>query len=84
MRYIKESGKSLLHDWIGIVQRARIWIIVITAVLTGAAFNYTINNLPAGTYTVEVWHEEAGVQTESITVGDGETGKLDFSLQIKA
>jgi hypothetical protein len=46
--------------------------------------NYTINNLPAGTYTIEVWHEKAGVVTQSVTVGDGASAKADFSMQIKA
>lgn len=41
---------------------------------------FTIGNLPAGTYTIEVWHEAAGSQTATVTVADGETRMADFSL----
>lgn len=40
---------------------------------------FRIEGLPAGTYTVEAWHEEYGTQTQQVTVGDGETVTSDFS-----
>ncbi len=43
--------------------------------------SFTIKNLPAGTYTVEVWHEVFGTQEASVTVADGETKTADFSLK---
>jgi plastocyanin len=35
--------------------------------------SFEIKGLPAGTYTVEVWHEKLGTQTTMVTV-DGKTG----------
>jgi hypothetical protein len=45
---------------------------------TGADGRFSINNLPAGTYEVEIWHEAGGVQTQTITVGGGATVAADF------
>ena len=33
---------------------------------------FEIKGLPAGTYTIELWHEQLGTQTQSVTV-DGQT-----------
>lgn len=41
-------------------------------VVTGANGSFEIKGLPAGTYTIEAWHEELGTQTQSVTV-DGKT-----------
>jgi hypothetical protein len=32
---------------------------------------FEIKGLPAGTYTVEAWHERLGSQTQSITISEG-------------
>lgn len=47
--------------------------------VSGAA---TISGLPAGTYTLEFWHEKYGTQTQSVTIGDGEAKSV--SAQFKA
>jgi len=41
---------------------------------------FQIENLPAGTWEIEAWHERLGFQEGSITVGDGETGSVDFTF----
>lgn len=41
---------------------------------------FTIENLPAGTYEVEAWHEKLGTQKSSITVAEGETKEADFTF----
>lgn len=41
---------------------------------------FTIDELPAGTYTLEAWHEELGTKTQSVTVGDGETVEVSFDF----
>ena len=51
--------------------------------VSGADGSYSIQGLPAGTYTVEVWHAKLGVQTQQVTVADGESKTADFSLQAK-
>ena len=49
--------------------------------ITGDDGSFTIKGLPAGTYTLEVWHETLGIQTQAVTVGDGESKTIDFSLK---
>ncbi|HVT43515.1 MAG TPA: carboxypeptidase regulatory-like domain-containing protein [Thermoanaerobaculia bacterium] len=44
----------------------------------GGAFN--ISNLPAGTYTLEAWHEKFGTQSQQITVGPNETAQVSFTF----
>jgi len=41
----------------------------------------TIAGLPAGTYTLEAWHETFGTQTQSVSVGDGETTSVEFTFK---
>lgn len=41
--------------------------------------SFSIEGLPAGTYTIEAWHEEYGTQTQTVTVGDGESASTDFT-----
>ncbi|MEX0600058.1 MAG: carboxypeptidase regulatory-like domain-containing protein [Rhodothermales bacterium] len=42
---------------------------------------YSIDNLPAGDYVIEAWHEEYGTQTQNVSVGDGESVSLDFTFE---
>lgn len=42
---------------------------------------FEIKNLPAGTYVIEAWHERAGSQTQSVTVGADETKTVDFTFK---
>ena len=41
---------------------------------------YTIADLPAGTYVLEVWHEKLGTKTGTITVEADGTQTLDFTF----
>jgi plastocyanin len=45
----------------------------------GGAFE--LKNLPAGTYTVEAWHEKFGTKTQTVTVGEKETKSVDFTFE---
>jgi hypothetical protein len=51
--------------------------------VTDESGNYTIKNVPAGSYTVTAWQEEYGTQTQKVTVAAGQTGKADFSFKAK-
>jgi plastocyanin len=42
---------------------------------------FAINNLPAGTYTLEAWQEKLGVQTAQVTVADKDTKTVAFSFK---
>ncbi len=49
--------------------------------VSGADGSFSIGSLPAGTYTLEAWHEELGTQTQEVTVADGQT--LDVAFDFK-
>lgn len=43
--------------------------------------SFAINNLPAGTYTIEAWQEKLGAQTQQVTVADKDTKTVAFSYK---
>ena len=43
--------------------------------------NFTIANVPPGTYTVEAWHEKYGVQTQQVTITAGQPASLSFTFR---
>ena len=49
--------------------------------VTGDEGTFSLAGLPAGTYTVAAWHEKYGEQTQTVTVGDGETGSVAFEFK---
>lgn len=48
--------------------------------VTDSTGSFTLKGLPAGAYTVEVWHEKLGTKAQSVTIGDGESKQVSFSL----
>lgn len=47
---------------------------------TGEEGTFTLDNLPPGEYVIEVWHEALGTQTQTVTVGAGETKTVEFTF----
>jgi len=45
--------------------------------------SYTIQNVPAGSYTVTAWQEELGTQTAKVTVAAGSAAKADLTFKAK-
>lgn len=45
--------------------------------------HFEIKNLPAGTYTIEAWHEVFGVETKEIKIENEKEMSLDFSFKDK-
>ncbi len=41
---------------------------------------FTIDNLPAGTYELEAWHEKLGTQKASVTLADGQAKETNFTF----
>ena len=48
--------------------------------VTGDTGSYSIK-LPAGTYTLEAWHEKLGAQTQNVTVTDNQTQEVNFTFK---
>lgn len=47
---------------------------------TGEDGAFSITGLPAGTYTIEAWHESLGTKTAQVTVKDGDTADVGFEF----
>lgn len=70
--------KCDVHPWMGA------WIRIMEHpfyAVTSADGKFTLNNVPAGTYLIEAWHEKLGAQTASVTVGAGDTKTLSFAFK---
>jgi plastocyanin len=52
--------------------------------VTAADGTYAIKDLPAGTYTIEAWHERFGTQTQQVTVGAQESKPVAFTFKAGA
>lgn len=48
--------------------------------VTGEDGVFSLTDVPAGKYKVEVWHEKLGTQTKEVEVKAGETHKLDVEF----
>ena len=46
---------------------------------SGVAGTYAIDNVPAGAYTIQAWHERYGVVTQKVRVTAGSTSAVDFA-----
>lgn len=49
--------------------------------VSGADGSFKIENLPAGNYTIEAWHEVLGTQTQQVTVADKEAKAASFTFK---
>jgi hypothetical protein len=45
---------------------------------------FELKNLPAGTYTVEAWHEKAGTQTQQVTIAEKQSREIVFTFKAAA
>ena len=49
--------------------------------VTGADGTFSLDKLPAGTYTIAAWHEKYDAQEQTVTVKDGETAEVSFTFK---
>src|ERR1700690_4500316 len=49
--------------------------------VTGDDGAFSLKGLPAGKYTVTAWQEQYGSQSQEVTVGAGETKKINFTFK---
>jgi plastocyanin len=45
---------------------------------------FELKDLPAGTYTLEAWHETLGTQTQSVSIGEQESRDVTFTFNAAA
>ena len=48
--------------------------------VTDNSGNFKLTDVPAGTYTVEVWQEKLGKHTQKVTVKPKQEAKVNFEL----
>ncbi len=73
----KIKVKCDMHAWM------TSWIIVVDHpyhAITDQQGGFVIENVPPGTYTLEVWHETVGSSSQTLTVTEGQTTKLSLEL----
>ena len=66
------------HSWMSA------WIVVQEHpfyAVTDASGQFTLTDVPAGTYTIESWHEKLGAQTATVTVPATGTVTADFTIK---
>jgi Carboxypeptidase regulatory-like domain len=51
--------------------------------VTGADGQFTLTDVPPGTYTIRVWQEKLGTQERKVTVAPGAEVTVDFTLSAK-
>ncbi|MCC6992129.1 MAG: carboxypeptidase regulatory-like domain-containing protein [Acidobacteria bacterium] len=66
-----------MNAWVGVMNHPYFTV-------TGADGAFSLPNLPAGTYTVEAWHEAAGTTTGTVTVTAQGTATLDLTFAVPA
>ncbi len=49
--------------------------------VTGEEGTFTIKDIPAGTYTLELWHERLGTQSQTVTVAAADAKDVTFTLK---
>jgi hypothetical protein len=46
---------------------------------SGVGGTFTIANVPAGTHTIQAWHELFGIVTQTVRVSEGSTTTVEFA-----
>jgi hypothetical protein len=52
--------------------------------VTGEAGTFSLEGVPAGTYTLEAWHETLGTQSAEVTVKEGTPAEVSFAYPAPA
>jgi plastocyanin len=73
---VKCDVHGWMHCYVGVVSNPFYNV-------TGTDGTFKISELPAGTYTLEAWHEKYGTSDQTVTIKDGETQTVNFTFSAK-
>jgi plastocyanin len=80
-REVMVAFKCDVHNWmrayVGVMEHPYFAV-------THDGGTFELKNLPAGTYTIEAWHEKLGTQTQSVTLGEKESKQVSFTFKAPA
>jgi hypothetical protein len=71
---VKCNIHSWMHAFIGVVDNPYFAV-------SKEDGSFTIENLPPGTYTLGIWHEDLGTEERTITVAPHQIARLDLTLK---
>ncbi len=78
-REVMVPFKCNVHPWmnayVGVLEHPHFAV-------TDVEGRFKLPDLPPGTYTIEIWHERFGAQTQQVTVGAKESKDLSFSYSV--
>jgi len=70
---VKCDVHGWMHGWLVATENPYVAV-------TDNSGNFKLTDVPAGTYTVEVWHEKLGKNTQKVTVKAKEEAKVNFEI----
>jgi plastocyanin len=70
---VKCDVHGWMHGWLVATESPYVAV-------TDNSGNFKLTDVPAGSYTVEVWHEKLGKNTQKVTVKAKEDAKVSFEL----
>jgi plastocyanin len=70
---VKCDVHGWMHGWLVATENPYVAV-------TDTSGNFKLTDVPAGTYTVEVWHEKLGKNTQKVTVKAKEEAKVNFEI----
>ena len=71
---LKCNVHSWMNAYIGVVEHPYYAV-------SGEQGRFTLPPLPPGTYTIDIWHERFGTQTQEVTVTAGQTSAMTFTFK---
>jgi len=71
--------KCNIHPWM----RGYIAVVKGPYAVSDDKGNFTLNNVPPGSYTLTAWQETYGTQTQKVTVAAGKPATADFTYKAK-